>query len=98
MPKTYYDYQNELTALLAERRALRTRIQAIARRVNSVRVSMHRTANKIPTDPFGGLVAAAPAPVPAQSPAQPTTIVRQIDDLSPKEFNRLLADIQSDRS
>jgi hypothetical protein len=55
MAKTYYDYKRELDELNAERSALRTRLAAIARRANSVRVSMHRAKDRlpaIPTSPF----------------------------------------------
>lgn len=89
MPKTYYTYKAELDTLLAERKALRIRLQAIAKRVNAVRVSMHRTVNKIPTNPFEGLD--LPAPAPAQT--EPEPITRQIDDLSDAEFKKIFGNI-----
>ena len=91
MTKTYHEVKGELDALNAEHAAIRVRLKVLARERHRLRVMLSRKSLPVPTSPFGMLETSAPS-------VHPVTAVRQVDDLSHAEFNRLLADMQSARS
>lgn len=94
MAKTYHEVKGELDVLNVEHAALRARLKVLARERHRLRVMLSRKLPPLPTSPFGLLeTLETPAPL-----AQAEPVIRQVDDLSKAEFDRLLADVQASRS